>query len=205
MRAGLQPPQWFSSLPASEVTPNATLEASRAKSRTPQEPSFLTQTSPLRRPPHTLRASARPLISAPSNADIIGDPRQSNPTYSRFINTCYQNTAGVNVQSTANTPACDALSPTPAYRQRLAYTTQHNSNVLNIRQRIHPLVDASLFKQFQIRESTSFEIRGEFFNLFNTPNFGSPGTGIGGSTFGVVTLTQANDARIGQLTARINF
>ena len=152
-----------------------------------------------------MRAQNGPLISAPSNVDIIGDPRQSNPTYGRFMNTCYQNTAGVNVQSTASAPACDALSPTPAYRQRLAYTTQHNSNVINIRQRIHPLVDASLFKQFQIRENTSFEIRGEFFNLFNTPNFGGPGTGIGSSTFGVVTLTQANDARIGQLTARINF
>jgi hypothetical protein len=152
-----------------------------------------------------MRAQNGPLISTPANVDIIGDPRQSNPTYGRFINTCYQNTSGVNVLSTASAPACNSLSSTPAYRQRLAYTTQHNSNVLNIRQRIHPLVDASLFKQFQIHEGTSFEIRGEFFNLFNTPNFGGPGTGIGSSTFGVVTLTQANDARIGQLTARINF
>jgi hypothetical protein len=152
-----------------------------------------------------LRAQNGNLISAPSNVDIIGNPRQSNPTYGRYFNTCYQNTAGVNVLSTASAPACDALSPNPAYRQRLAYTTQHNSTVLNIRQRIHPLVDASLFKQFQIHEGTSFEIRGEFFNLFNTPNFGGPGTGIGSSTFGLVTLTQANDPRIGQLTARINF
>jgi hypothetical protein len=152
-----------------------------------------------------MRAQNGPLISVPSNVDIIGDPRQSNPTYGRFINTCYQNTSGVNVLSTPSAPACDSLSSTPAYRQRLAYTTQHNSNVLNIRQRIHPLIDASLFKRFQIHETTSFEIRGEFFNLFNTPNFGGPGTGIGSSTFGVVTLTQANDARIGQLTARINF
>lgn len=30
-------------------------------------------------------------------------------------------------------------------------------------------------------------------------------TSVGSSTFGVVTLTQANDPRIGQLTARINF
>jgi Carboxypeptidase regulatory-like domain len=152
-----------------------------------------------------MRAQNGPLISTPSNVDIIGSTTQSSPTYGRFINTCYQNTSGVNVASTASAPACDALSSVPAYRQRLAYTTQHNSNVLNIRQRIHPLVDASLFKQFQIHEGTSFEIRGEFFNLFNTPNFGGPGTGIGSSTFGVVTLTQANDARIGQLTARINF
>jgi hypothetical protein len=152
-----------------------------------------------------LRAQNGNLISAPGNVDIIGNPRQSNPTYGRYFNTCYQNTTGVNVQSTASAPACDALSPNPAYRQRLAYTTQHNSTMLNVRQRIHPLVDASLFKQFQIHERTSFEIRGEFFNLFNTPNFGGPGTGVGSSTFGLVTLTQANDPRIGQLTARINF
>jgi len=152
-----------------------------------------------------LRAQNGSLINAPSNVDIIGDPRKGNPTYGRFFNTCYQNTSGVNVASTASAPACDALSPTPAFRQRLAYTTQSNSPVMNIRARIHPLVDASLFKQFQIHEGTSFEIRGEFFNVFNTPNFGSPGTTIGSSTFGQVVLTQANDPRIGQLTARINF
>ncbi len=152
-----------------------------------------------------LRAQNGSLLNAPSNVDIIGDPRQGNPTYGRFFNTCYQNTSGVNVASTSSAPACDALSPTPAFRQRLAYTTQSNSPVMNIRARIHPLVDASLFKQFQIHEGTSFEIRGEFFNVFNTPNFGSPGTTIGGSTFGQVVLTQANDPRIGQLTARINF
>lgn len=152
-----------------------------------------------------LRAQNGPLLSVPGSVDIIGNPRQSNPTYGRYFNTCYQNTSGVNVTSTPNAPACDALSPTPAFRQRLAYTTQYNSSVMNIRARIHPLVDASLFKQFQIHEGTSFEIRGEFFNVFNTPNFGSPGTTIGSSTYGQVVLTQANDPRIGQLTARINF
>ncbi|MCU1321092.1 MAG: Cna domain protein [Acidobacteriaceae bacterium] len=152
-----------------------------------------------------LRAQNGNLISAPGAVDIIGDPHQANPTYGRYINTCYQNTNGVNVQSTSSAPACDSLSPTPAYRQRLAYTTQNNSTVLNIRQRIHPLLDASLFKVFALREGVSFEIRGEFFNVLNTPNFGGPNTSIGNSTFGAVTLTQANDARIGQLTGRINF
>jgi len=109
------------------------------------------------------------------------------------------------VQSTASAPACDSLSPTPAYEQRIADTSQLNSTVIGVRQRIHPLVDASLFKQFAFSEGRSFEIRGEFFNILNTPDFGGPGTGIGSSTFGVVTLTQANDPRIGQLTARLNF
>jgi hypothetical protein len=152
-----------------------------------------------------LRAQNGNLISAPGSVNIIGNTRQPNPTYSRSFNTCYENTAGVPVASTATTPGCDSLSPTPAYQQRLSYTSQVNSTVLNIRQRIHPLMDASLFKQFIIHEGTSFEIRGEFFNVLNTPNFGGPGTSLGSSTFGVVTLTQSNDARIGQLTARINF
>jgi hypothetical protein len=151
------------------------------------------------------RAANGNLISAPSNVDIIGPVIQGNPTYGRYFNTCYENSSGTPVQSTASAPACDGLSPNPAYRQRIAYTSQSNSTVIPVRQRIHPLVDASLFKQFAIGEGRSFEIRGEFFNLFNTANFGGPGTGLGSSTFGVVTLTQANDPRIGQLTARLNF
>ncbi len=151
------------------------------------------------------RAANGNLVNAPSNVDIIGPVIQQNPTYARYFNTCYEDVNGNPVASTASAPACDALSPTPAYRQRLSYTTQHNSPVIGVRQRIHPLLDASLFKVFTIHERTSFEIRGEFFNILNTANFGGPGTGIGSSTFGVVTKTQANDPRIGQLTARINF
>ena len=151
------------------------------------------------------RAVNGQLISTPSNVNIIGPVNQRNPTHGRFINTCYENTSGVLVQSTSSAPACDSLSPTPAYQQRLSYTSQENSNVIGVRTTIHPLMDASLFKKFAIGEGRSFEIRGEFFNILNTPNFGGPGTGIGSSTFGVITLTQANDPRIGQITARINF
>lgn len=151
------------------------------------------------------RMSNGQLISAPSNVDIIGPVAQRNPTYERYFNTCYEDTNGNLVESTDSAPACDSLSPTPAYRQRLSYTTQHNSSVINVRQHIKPVMDASLFKVFTIHERTSFEIRGEFFNVLNTAIFGGPGTSIGSSTFGAVTLTQANDPRIGQLTARINF
>jgi carboxypeptidase family protein len=151
------------------------------------------------------RAANGPLISAPSNVNVIGPVNQANPTNARFMNTCYENSSGALVQSTPSAPACDSLSPTPAYQQRISFTSQVNSTVIGVRQRIHPLVDASLFKQFALGEGRSFEIRGEFFNILNTPDFGGPGTGIGSSTFGVVTLTQANDPRIGQLTARLNF
>ena len=122
-----------------------------------------------------------------------------------MFNTCYEDATGALVSTHTGVVACDATSPTPAYKQRYSYTLQSNPQYMSERQRIYPLVDASLFKRFTLREGTSLEIRGEFFNIGNRPNFGGPGTSLNSSTYGVVTLTQANDARIGQLTARINF
>lgn len=153
------------------------------------------------------RAANGALISAPSNVNIIGPVGTTNSTYSHFFNTCYENSSGTMMITGVNTtaPACTSSSDTPAYIQRIAYTSQHNSTVIGVRQRNYPLVDMSMFKKFPIREGSSFEIRGEFFNVMNTPIFGGPGTGIGSTTFGVVTQTQANDPRIGQLTARLNF
>jgi len=153
-----------------------------------------------------LRAQNGNLISAPSNVTALtGNFHVANPTYARSFNTCYLNTNGVPVSTTASAPGCDAKSPNPAFQQRLNFTLNENNPYLNVRQVIHPLLDISLFKQFRLRDRINFEIRGEFFNVMNTPNFGGPGTSLGSSTYGVVTLTQANDARIGQLTARINF
>ncbi|CAN5749731.1 hypothetical protein BH10ACI4_BH10ACI4_01000 [soil metagenome] len=161
-----------------------------------------------------LRAQNGNLVAAPSTVNIIGDTSQPNKSYSRFINTCYQTQAGVNVASTASAPGCDAQSPNAAYRQRYAYDLQTNSTYIGVRQRIYPLLDLSMFKKFEVREGVSFEIRGEFFNVLNTPNFSGPNTTIGNPQFGASPYTsigganyytQANDPRIGQLTARINF
>jgi hypothetical protein len=150
-----------------------------------------------------MRAQNGSLIAAPTNVDQIGDPNVAPGTFQRMFNTCYQNQQGVN--QSVSTPSCDGTSPTPAFRQRYSYTLQNNDPYIRVRQRIYPLVDASLFKQFIVREGTSFEIRGEFFNVFNRPNFGGPNTSLGNAAYGTVTLTQANDSRTGQLTARINF
>jgi hypothetical protein len=144
-----------------------------------------------------LRAQNGTLISAPSNVTVLQSPALPNATYARFFNNCYLDTSGAEHGCTGGLK--------PAFQQRLSYTTQYNEPYLSIRQRVHPLADFSLFKQFPIREGTNFEIRGEFFNVLNTANFGGPGTTIGSTTFGVVTQTQVNDPRIGELTARINF
>lgn len=146
-----------------------------------------------------------PLIALPGNVSVIGSLAQPNSSSTRFFDTCYLNTVGVAVQSTPTAPGCDAQSPTPAFQQRLAFTSQVNSTVSGLRVPLKALVDAAMFKKFFVREGVSFEIRGEFFNLFNTAEFHGPGTGLGSGTYGVIVKTQANDARYGQLTARLNF
>ena len=176
-----------------------------------------------------MRFSNGALLGAPGNVNIIGNYRQPNWSLHRQYNTCYEAYTIVSgqpvwapVPDTLNSTgvyntvtACDSTSPNPAFITRLAYTSQSNSTVLNLRQQLHPLVDMSLFKQFAIREGVSFEIRGEFFNVLNTPEWGGPG-GLGSSNAGSSSssysttnptgyFNQSNDARIGQLTARINF
>ena len=60
--------------------------------------------------------------------------------------------------------------------------------------------DFGLTKRTVIRERMAFEIRGEFFNIFNHAQFNNPGGDISGGSFGVVS--SARDPRIGQLSAR---
>ena len=138
------------------------------------------------------------------------NPKLAYRSYSRFFNTCYENSSGALVYTTVNgngaiTPGCDSNSTVPAFRQNPQFTLNSTGPYMNVRQLVHPLMDLSLFKQFKISERGNFEIRGEFFNIMNTPNFGGPGTTPGSSSYGLVTLTQANDPRLTQLTARVKF
>jgi len=166
----------------------------------------------------TLRASNAPLIANPgssggnpnanANAPGAGNPgftyRQlkvptaAKRSYNTMFNPCYLTAAGVATN-------CNGADTTPAFQQEPLFTLNTLGPYMNLRQLVHPLADASLFKKFKIRGATSFEIRGEFFNIMNTPNFGGPGTSPTGSGYGVVTLNQANDTRLTQITARVNF
>jgi len=60
--------------------------------------------------------------------------------------------------------------------------------------------DFGLTKRTVIRESMAFEIRGEFFNIFNHPQFQNPSGDISGGSFGIVS--NARDPRIGQVSAK---
>jgi hypothetical protein len=167
-----------------------------------------------------LRAYNGALFGNPGGAAIqLTDPAQNISSGSRvatgntrgnYFNTCYENAAGVlqisGVNIPAATPGCASASSIPAFE--LSNTFALNSlrvRMESVRTIVHPLADASLFKKFPIHENATFEIRGEFFNVLNTPNFGGPGTSPASTSYGIVTLNEANDPRIGQLTARFNF
>lgn len=66
--------------------------------------------------------------------------------------------------------------------------------------------DLSLSKSWKIRESSSIELRGEFFNLFNHANFGYPDDFVddGPGYFGVVSST-LNSGRQIQLAIKLHF
>ncbi len=65
--------------------------------------------------------------------------------------------------------------------------------------------DFSLIKQFALpRTETGFNLRFEFFNLFNHPQYGSPASDINQPGFGAVTST-VNNPRVVQIAAKLTF
>src|SRR5258708_18475256 len=85
------------------------------------------------------------------------------------------------VMTAPSAPVCESASSTPAFQQHFSFTSNHLQRhpppttpartLNNVRRRIHPLTDLSLLKVFKVKERTSLEIRGEFFNVIHAPNF----------------------------------
>ena len=65
-------------------------------------------------------------------------------------------------------------------------------------------VDFSLFKNFHLTERFAIQIRGEAFNVSNTPSFNNPSSTLNTGSFGSITSTSNNNRQI-QLGAKINF
>jgi hypothetical protein len=67
-------------------------------------------------------------------------------------------------------------------------------------------VDMSIFKNvyFDRDRGLRLEIRGEAFNVSNTPMFADPNVTVGSSAFGTITGVQ-NSARILQVALKLNF
>jgi Carboxypeptidase regulatory-like domain/TonB dependent receptor len=67
-------------------------------------------------------------------------------------------------------------------------------------------IDLSIEKSFVPHEGMRIEVRGEFFNFFNTPRFAIPDNLWGDSTFGLISQSaQGSTPRHGQLGVRFEF
>jgi outer membrane receptor protein involved in Fe transport len=66
-------------------------------------------------------------------------------------------------------------------------------------------IDMSLFRKFGISEGIELEFRTEAFNLFNTPQYGTPRNNITDADFGQITSTRLNSERQIQLGLRLTF
>ena len=64
--------------------------------------------------------------------------------------------------------------------------------------------DFSLFKNFPITEKWNLQFRSEFFNLFNTPQFGLPNASIGSPAAGVITSLAGPNRQV-QFALRLAF
>src|SRR5262245_4177372 len=64
-------------------------------------------------------------------------------------------------------------------------------------------VDVAFTRRIRIAGPRAIELRGEIFNLLNTPNFGAPNAVAGAANFG--TVTSALDPRVAQLAVKFIF
>jgi hypothetical protein len=63
--------------------------------------------------------------------------------------------------------------------------------------------DFGMSKRTAIKENMAFEIRAEFFNIFNHAQFNNPNGNFTSDQFGLVT--SARDPRIGQVSAKFHW
>jgi len=75
----------------------------------------------------------------------------------------------------------------------------------NIRRQTAPQVDLALNRDFFIREGHKFQFKVSAYNMTNTPIFGFPNTDPTSPLFGVVPITQINNARSVELGFRYAF
>lgn len=66
-------------------------------------------------------------------------------------------------------------------------------------------VNLSTTKTFRLNERWRFQLRGEAFNLTNTPYYGPPDTGYQNARFGMLPLDQRNFPRFIQISGKFSF
>lgn len=107
----------------------------------------------------------------------------------------------INASGSTAATICGATTTTPCFAHP-GTMEQGNLPFLGLDAPRFINTDMSVIKRVPIAESMNFEIRLEFFNAFNHPNFGGLTTSIDSSSFGKLTNT-VDTVRGGGVTARI--
>src|SRR5258708_25184620 len=100
--------------------------------------------------------------------------------------------------STANPDPC--VATTGAFVQNCAFGTFGTANRRFFHGPGFNNTDFGMSKRTVIKENYAFDLRVEFFNIFNHAQFRNPGGDITSPNFGIVT--NARDPRIGQVSAK---
>jgi hypothetical protein len=134
---------------------------------------------------------------APSGAGLSNLPNETTDprTYTGPSRSLFRNPCPANRSNTSPT-ACGAAVGPARGRQGSVGRNQFYGPAFN-------KVDFSLIKRIPLNERYKFTVRADFFNIFNTVNFGQPGNDINSSTFGQ-SLT-AGAPRIIQFVGRFDF
>lgn len=117
------------------------------------------------------------------NANIgnLPDLKVSNPVPERWFNT-----------TAVTAPAPFTLGNAPRYQGVIRADGTHHG-------------DVNLAKNFQITERIKAQLRGEFYDISNTPQFSPPGVTVGAADFGQVNGTRFSDRRNVQVGLKILF
>jgi len=134
----------------------------------------------------------------------ILNPRKSNPNCPTSDGTgCYfipppQNLA--TPQSPGDVTAAACLPSVGAFAQNCVPGTFGTANRRFFHGPGFNNTDFGITKHTVIKESLAFDLRFEFFNIFNHAQFGNPSGDISSTSFG--TVSNARDPRIGQVSAK---
>jgi hypothetical protein len=143
--------------------------------------------------PIDIGMSAPTLDDGNQRPDVICNPSTGISAHRSALSA-----SSANPLSTLNTtcfdnPGLEQAGDAPRYFSNLRTDGIHN-------------IDLSIEKAFVPREGMRLEVRGEFFNFFNTPRFAIPDNLWGDSTFGQISSTaMGSTPRHGQLGVRLEF
>ena len=128
-----------------------------------------------------------------SNAEQAGCPSNSQSLQ------CWYNPAAFG-QTSLTTFLYPALAPGQTFARLYG-----NAGAFILRGPAQYNVDFSAFKEFQLKESLSMELRGEVFNLFNTPQFAPPNNTVDIPSLSGSISSTVHSSRQLQVAVRFKF